>query len=161
MFETIFCLVAMLFNLWVNACVAHVRSALFCDCQENGHDSDLKSLRSVLQQCEATGMVDFELGGHTFSRPAAVVQGLSADKFLALIKSFLFNFKPLSFVVLRISPQQYVYDGWCRVCTRGLMFPSRQVAAWSGGPTTSRSQACGRPMLQASSCQAAWILRQR
>lgn len=49
--------------------------------QENGHDSELKTLRQVLQQLEASGMVDLEIGGHTFSRPAAVVQGLAADKF--------------------------------------------------------------------------------
>ncbi|CAK9008793.1 Uncharacterized protein SCF082_LOCUS10019 [Durusdinium trenchii] len=49
--------------------------------EESGHDSDLKTLRSVIQHCETSGMVDFEIGGHTFSRPASVVQGLSADKF--------------------------------------------------------------------------------
>ncbi|CAK8986598.1 Uncharacterized protein SCF082_LOCUS619 [Durusdinium trenchii] len=49
--------------------------------EEGGHDGDLKTLRGVIQQCEAAGMVDFELGGHSFSRPAAVVQGKSGDQF--------------------------------------------------------------------------------
>ena len=53
-----------------------------CWCQENGSDGPVKSLKEVIQQCEASGMVDFQLAGHVFSRPPAVVQGVSADQCL-------------------------------------------------------------------------------
>ena len=48
--------------------------------QEGGQDSDLKSLRAAIQYCESKGMVDFELGGHVYSRPPSVVQGHTSDK---------------------------------------------------------------------------------
>lgn len=48
--------------------------------QEGSQDSDLKTLRAAIQYCESKGMVDFELGGHVYSRPPSVVQGHSADK---------------------------------------------------------------------------------
>ena len=53
-----------------------------CWCQENGSDGPIKSLKEVIQQCEASGMVDFQLAGHVFSRPPAVVQGVSVDQCL-------------------------------------------------------------------------------
>ena len=45
----------------------------------------MKSLREALQHYEASGMVDFELGGHTYTRPASVVQGVSGDQRLGFI----------------------------------------------------------------------------
>ena len=52
--------------------------------QENGSDSDLQSLRKVIQKCETNGMIDFDLGGHTYTRPAQVVQGNAPDQWLAI-----------------------------------------------------------------------------
>lgn len=59
--------------------------------QENGSDSDLQSLRKVIQKCESNGMVDFDLGGHTYNRPAQVVQGNAPDQWLAIEKLSLHN----------------------------------------------------------------------
>ena len=47
-------------------------------------DGDVKSLQDVIQACERDGMVDFELAGHEYSRPAAVMQGQVADQLLRL-----------------------------------------------------------------------------
>ena len=52
--------------------------------QESGADGPVKPLRQVIQQCESAGLVDLEIGGHTHSRPASVVQGNSPDQFLGL-----------------------------------------------------------------------------
>lgn len=59
-------------------------------------------LRSVLQQIERAGTVDFDLAGHRFERPAQVFQEAEhEDQFLVLIwvvpKSFtVFNIVSLS-----------------------------------------------------------------
>ena len=53
--------------------------------QESGNDGPLRSLREILQHCETNGMVDLELGGHSYSRPASVVQGVARDQLLASI----------------------------------------------------------------------------
>ena len=50
--------------------------------QDQGADGPVKTLREVIQACEAAGMVDLEVGGHVHSRPASVVQGNSADQLL-------------------------------------------------------------------------------
>lgn len=60
--------------------------------QEGGRDSGLMTLRQVIQQCESSGLVDMELGGHTYSRPAAVVQGLSADWYFGIALSTVYLF---------------------------------------------------------------------
>ena len=41
----------------------------------NGRDNPVMSLKAALQAVERGGLVDFQLGGHTCTRPAAVVQG--------------------------------------------------------------------------------------
>ena len=52
-------------------------------CQaEDGSDSCVKSLRSCLHAVEQSGVVDFELGGHDFERPAEVFAGEADDKLL-------------------------------------------------------------------------------
>lgn len=50
--------------------------------QEQGVDGTVQMLRSIIQKCESSGMVDFEIGGHIYSRPPAVVQGNSPDQCL-------------------------------------------------------------------------------
>ena len=53
------------------------------NCQEeDGSDSCVKTLRSCLQAVEQSGMVDFEIGGHEFERPAEVFAGEADDKLL-------------------------------------------------------------------------------
>ena len=46
----------------------------------SGHDGELSTLRSVLQEVERAGLVEFELAGHTVQRPAAVCQGEEGDR---------------------------------------------------------------------------------
>ena len=48
--------------------------------QENGTDGPIQALRDAIQKLERDGMIDFDLGGHQFSRPADVMQGNSADR---------------------------------------------------------------------------------
>ena len=48
--------------------------------QENGTDGPVQTLREAIQKLERDGMIDFDLGGHQFSRPADVMQGNSADR---------------------------------------------------------------------------------
>ena len=50
----------------------------------NGRDNPVMSLKAALQAVERGGLVDFQLGGHTCTRPAAVVQGQTDDKLLWL-----------------------------------------------------------------------------
>ncbi|CAK9115722.1 unnamed protein product [Durusdinium trenchii] len=49
--------------------------------EENGQDGAVTTLREVIRKCESMNMVDVELGGHTYSRPPQVVQGLANDRF--------------------------------------------------------------------------------
>lgn len=44
-------------------------------------DSSVISLRSAIQKIEASGNVDFSLGGHVCARPADVQQGRADDHF--------------------------------------------------------------------------------
>ena len=44
-----------------------------------GKDGPLLPLRNVIQDIERTGVVDFDLAGHSFSRPAAVYQEATQD----------------------------------------------------------------------------------
>lgn len=44
-----------------------------------GNDSELISLRSALIKLEGSGKVDFELAGHSYHRPASVMQDAQAD----------------------------------------------------------------------------------
>ena len=53
--------------------------------QENGTDGPVKTLRETIQQCETAGLVDFELAGHCYNRPPAVVQGVSTDQYLVCL----------------------------------------------------------------------------
>ncbi|CAK9088579.1 Uncharacterized protein SCF082_LOCUS41831 [Durusdinium trenchii] len=48
---------------------------------ENSQDSTVKKLREVIQKCESDGLVDIDLGGHTYTRPPSVVQGSATDQF--------------------------------------------------------------------------------
>lgn len=48
--------------------------------QENSQDSTVKKLREVIQKCESDGLVDIDLGGHTYTRPPSVVQGSATDQ---------------------------------------------------------------------------------
>jgi len=48
--------------------------------QENSTDGQVQTLRDAIQHLEKNGMIDFDLGGHEFSRPADVMQGNSADR---------------------------------------------------------------------------------
>ena len=52
--------------------------------QERGQDGSVVSLRSLIPKCEADGMVDLGLGGHTYKRPPAVMQGMESDQPLGL-----------------------------------------------------------------------------
>ena len=45
----------------------------------SGHDGDVIPLREIMQEVEKTGMVDFELAGHTAVRPPAVCQGAESE----------------------------------------------------------------------------------
>lgn len=52
-----------------------------CQEKEGNADTPIMSLRSALQRIEASGMVDYTLGGHTCARPQAVQQGKVDDCF--------------------------------------------------------------------------------
>ena len=65
-----------------------------CPSQDNGADGPVKTLREIIQACEAAGMVDLEVGGHVHSRPASVVQGNSTDQLLVLPCEFFFILPP-------------------------------------------------------------------
>ena len=52
--------------------------------QDKGQDGNVMSLRSLIQKCEADGMVDIDLGGHTYQQPPAVMQGMESDQPLSL-----------------------------------------------------------------------------
>lgn len=67
----------------------------YCCGEENQTDGPVKPLREVIQQLETSGMVDFVLGGHEFSRDAAVMQGRSPDKSTPQI---VFCFAPMVIV---------------------------------------------------------------
>lgn len=55
-------------------------------------DGPVKTLREVMQQVETSGMVDFTLAGHEYSRPPAVVQGNAADQLLTCKTSLLHKY---------------------------------------------------------------------
>lgn len=63
---------------------------ILLSCQEeDGSDSCVKTLRSCLQAVEQSGVVDFEIGGHEFERPAEVFAGEADDKLLDASKEKL------------------------------------------------------------------------
>ena len=75
--------------------------------QESGNDGPLKTLREILQQCEAQGLVDLELGGHTYSRPASVVQGMVGDRLLAFKFKYLQVVFCVAVVVVNLLSQNF------------------------------------------------------
>ena len=94
------------------------------NCQaEDGSDSCVKSLRSCLHAVEQSGVVDFEIGGHDFERPAEVFAGEADDKLLDTNKD---NFKCRSdtFVVLFHN----------RISTPGSTFSQRKAVQCVGKP---------------------------
>lgn len=54
----------------------------------DGNDGSKSTLRSVFQQIEQGGTVEFDLAGHTFERPAEVLQAQEPDKLLNFIFVF-------------------------------------------------------------------------
>ena len=91
-------------------CVVEVRPLIFfeffgncfsfrCWCQAaDGNDSKVQTLRKCLQSVEATGLVEYELGGHSADRPAGVFAGQADDRFLG----FMFAEKLLLVIVFQI-----------------------------------------------------------
>lgn len=79
--------------VWLFETCDFIHCQFQCPSQDNGADAPVKTLREIIQACEAAGMVDLEVGGHVHSRPASVVQGNSTDQLLVLPCEF-FSFCP-------------------------------------------------------------------
>ena len=113
----LFCSTCCLFNL----CYFHVSCS-----QDQGVDGPVKMLREIIQQCEASGMVDMEIGGHVHTRPAAVVQGNSPDQLLV----FSYVFSLWLYVPHHVKAERTQVHNWTKAWEQDAVAAEPDPAHW-------------------------------